>query len=253
MREKHPVLLALVYVVLLSLFAAIATIIAQTLKISQVQTMLVQTFSFLLSSLLAMLVMRRTNHTLGDYGIRFVREIDLKEVLWFVPLALVESIPLALGIDKDISITYLGPLIALMIVVSINEELYFRGLILRTLGVKGTGFAIGMSSLLFGLVHLGSMTVGKGVGHTLVLAAYSALFGFVCAQIAIITRSLMVPIIWHFSHNFLASVTREGSPITTILIVGIQCTILLAYGIYLWQGVIGQSRYTKGESRRTYT
>lgn len=237
MMAKRPVLLTLVYVVLLSLFAALATIISQALELPQIQTMLVQICSF---------------HSLGDYGIRFVRAVDIRGALWFFPLALVEVLPLVVGIDTEISNAYLAPLIALMIVVSINEELYFRGLILRTLRVKGTGFALAISSVLFGLVHLGSMTAGKGVGHTLLLVAFSGLFGYICAEIAIITRSLMVPVIWHFSHNFLASITMEASPRLTILIVGIQCTILLTYGIYLRQKINGRLGYTEGEFRRTF-
>lgn len=235
--KKHPVILSLAYVVLVSLFASIATIIATTLKMSQIQTMLIQTGGFLLSAMLAFVIMVKSKYPLQEYGFRFSHDKDIYGILWFVPLLLVEGITFIAGIDRGITPTYIIVVFLLMIVVSVNEEVYFRGLIIKTLSVKGNSFAIIISSALFGLAHLGTLSVGKGIAHTLGLVAYSALIAFVFAEIVVTTRSIFIPIIWHFTHNFISSITAETSYGMTLIIVGIKCVILLSYAIYLWIGI----------------
>lgn len=235
--NKHPVILSIVYTILLSLFAAIATIIAAVYEMTQIQTMLIQTGGFLLSIMLAVAIMVKSKNTLGEYGICFPQVENIQVVLAFAPLVLVEAITFIVGIDKDITPTYMIALLLLMVVVVINEEVYFRGLILKTLRVRGTRFAIIISSVLFGIAHLGSLTVGKGIGHTLLLVAFSALFAFICAEIVVLTGSIFIPILWHFVHNIVSSITAETSSGITLLIVSVQCIILLGYSVYLWKSV----------------
>jgi uncharacterized protein len=121
--------------------------------------------------------------------------------------------------------------------VSVNEELYFRGLILRALRVKGTGFAVILSSLLFGFAHMGSLAAGKALDHTLLLILFSALFAIVSALLLISTGSIVVPILWHLGHNIVSSITMETSPQLTLVIVGFQCIVLLGYALFLWKKV----------------
>lgn len=232
--SKHPVILSIGYVVVLSIFASIVTIIAAVLELTPIQTMLFQTVMFLLSCTLAIFIMHRSEHSLKEYGIQHFRDINLSRILYFIPLVMVETMILFVGFNKDITLSNIIVVLIVMLVVSINEEVYFRGLILKTLSVKGNSFAIIISAILFGMSHIGGIVVGKGIELTLLLIVYSALFAFICAEIVIITKSILIPIIWHFTHNFISSITVETSYGITFIIVGIQCAILLSYSIYLW-------------------
>lgn len=239
--NRHPVILSVIYFVLLSLFPAAATIIASTVGLSPVETSLVQAGAFSLSILLAFVLMVKSPYTLREYGVGGFQQLDTAVVLWFAPLILVEAtvimVLISVGFDSSITPAWLAVLALLMTAAAVNEEIYFRGLILRTLSAKSISLAIILSSVMFGLAHLGSLTAGRGLGHALLLVFFSALFGFVCAEIVIITRSLLAPIVWHLAHNILSSVTAEASYGATLAIVGFQCLVLLVYAIHLWKGI----------------
>lgn len=234
---RRPIFLSLVYFILLSLIAGIATFTIQVLQLSMFQAMILQGGCFLLSATLAVLIMSKSPFSLEIYGLRSLRGVNTKGLLWFTPLVLVGILPLVAGLDQDISVSHLLALAGSMLVFSINEELYFRGLILRVLMQKGIGVALVISSLFFGLAHLGSLVLGKSLGHTLALVTYSILFAFVCAQITLITRSLIVPIVWHFLHNFVSSIAVQASVGMTAVLVIIQSALLLGYAIYLWPAI----------------
>ena len=248
--SRHPVILSALYFVLLSLFPAAATIIASTVGLSPIEASLVQAGAFSLSILLAFVLMVRSPYALGEYGVGGFQQLDTALVLWFAPLILVEAtvmmVLISVGFDSSITPAWLAVLALLMTAAAVNEEIYFRGLILRTLSAKSISLAIILSSVMFGLAHLGSLTAGRGLGHALLLVLFSALFGFVCAEIVIITRSLLAPIVWHLLHNILSSVTAEASYGATLAIVGFQCLVLLVYAIHLWKGIEEQRHALPG-------
>lgn len=55
--KKHPIILSLIYVIILSLFSAIATTISIVLELSKYTTILVQMCSFSLSALVGITFM----------------------------------------------------------------------------------------------------------------------------------------------------------------------------------------------------
>jgi len=239
--------LSLAYLILLSIFSALATIVAQVLEMSEIQTMLTLAGGFILSTMLAALIMVKSAYTLKEYGIRL--PLNFKEVWALIPLLAVSALPfIVLGPDTGITPIYI--LVAMLFTVAtvINEEVYFRGLILKTLRTKGTKFAIIISSVIFGISHFGSLAIGKSIEHSLLLVGFAALFGFVCAEIVVKTGSILVPLIWHFTHNIVSIITADASSGTTIAIVGVQCVILVFYAIYLWREIPGEKALDSSNS-----
>lgn len=85
--------------------------------------------------------------------------------------------------------------------VAVNEELLFRGVVFRILEERvGTVLAIVGSSLLFGLVHL--VNGGATVEGTLAIALQG---GCLTAAAYAATRSLWLPIGFHFAWDFVES------------------------------------------------
>ncbi len=232
---RHPVLTALIFLILISVFSVAPAIITGILELSEIHTMNVYTTSFALSALIAVLIMSRSNYSMSDYGFTLKADYSFGRFLGFLPLVLVTGVIFIAGIDTTLSLDFYVAVLLYVLAASINEELYFRGLILRVLRAKGTGFAVILSSILFGLAHLGSLTAGKGLEHTLLLIFFSALFAIVSALLVVATGSIIVPIVWHFGHNLVSSITMETTPQVTLALVGFQCIILLGYAIYLWQ------------------
>jgi len=234
---RHPVLTALFFLFLISVFSAVPAILSGILKLSEIHTMSVYTSGFFLSALVAVLIMKKSCYPLTEYGLTLKADYSFGRLLGFIPLVLVTGVIFTAGIDTTFSVDLLVATFLYVLAASINEELYFRGLILRILRVKGTGFAIILSSLLFGLAHMGSLAAGKALDHTLLLILFSALFAIVSALLLIATGSILVPILWHLGHNIASSITMETSPQVTLAIVGFQCIVLLGYALYLWKKV----------------
>lgn len=77
-----------------------------------------------------------------------------------------------------------------------SEELLFRGVMLPSLGLNGTGLVV--SSLCFGILHMS----GKGQWP---YAVWASLIGLILGGSALITGNLLVPIAAHVFANFISS------------------------------------------------
>lgn len=233
--KKHPILTSIGYLLILTVFTSVATSVAQVIKATETQTMLILSIGFILSTMVAIVIMLKSQHSMKGYGICLPVERNMRKLWIYLPFVLSETIPMIfLGFDKSISIIYMITILIYISSAVIHEEIYFRGLILKTLSVKGTRFAITLSAIIFGVAHLGSLIVGKDLSLVLLLIAYAILFGFVVAQIAIKTGSILFPILLHFVHNLISIITVETSLIKAIIIVGIQFIVLIIYAIYFW-------------------
>lgn len=229
----HPVLLSLIYAFVPLLFAVAAGVVVAISKADQTQTMLVQTASFTLSIAAGLALMGRSGRPLSEYGF-FSSQGNNRELMWFIPLLLVEAGAFMVGFRGGITLTYVAVALVFTISVGVNEELYFRGLVLKALSAKGIRFAIIVSSLIFGVVHLANLAGGADVLYTFLQVLFSALFGLVCAEIVVKSKGLLVAIIWHFVHDLIGYVTVPELSTTALVVLGSQCAVLLGYAAYLW-------------------
>lgn len=120
-----------------------------------------------------------------------------------------------------------------VIAVGFAEEFYFRGLILKILQQKGIKLSIILSSVLFSIGHLSNLLNGASFWNTILQLIFAFLFGLVAAEITILTKSIMIGVIWHIAHNFIALITQSGDTTKDLIILGVQCVILLIYNFYL--------------------
>jgi len=133
---------------------------------------------------------REVRVSLGRRGVGLQLGVGLGigVVLGFVEYFVLRPQPILVGAGFLQMLTYI--LIVLMVMVGVVEELLFRGLLQGSLERIMPGWqAIGVASVMFGLMHVGWMNPLE------VLLAYGA--GVAFGYLATVTDSLLAPIIAH--------------------------------------------------------
>lgn len=109
-------------------------------------------------------------------------------------------IPITLAIILGFNTTW-GHLPLLLIAaagVAVNEEILFRGILLRAILPFGKAVAIIVPSLLFGAAHLGNIFVGGDVTYGLFQFAWTAFGGMALTIMVLVNKSLLPAIVYHF-------------------------------------------------------
>src|SRR5699024_8694772 len=122
-------------------------------------------------------------------------------------------------------------LAGLALVVGFNEEVIFRGLMLQSLLKKGYIKAILITSILFGLSHLGSILAGGDIVSTLVQIGFALSIGFCFAVLALKNKLIWPLILIHALIDFSGLLNQSdkivSNGIDTIeLLINIGCIIL---------------------------
>lgn len=132
-----------------------------------------------------------------DKEIGLIKPTSSKD--WFVWLPVL-IIPLTLGFYLGFDTTW-GHVPLLLIAalgVAINEEIVFRGILLRAMLPFGKAVAIIIPSLLFGAAHLGNIFVGGDVTFALFQFAWAFIGGMAITAMRLQSKSLLPAIGFHF-------------------------------------------------------
>ncbi len=118
-------------------------------------------------------------------------------LLWIPPLIIPIYILVTLGFNvKEFSTGFILILTALC--VAINEELIFRGVIIKGLLRYGIVITLIAPSLLFGLIHLGNILGGGDVKFAIFQAVWAIAAGIGLTALRLRNGSLYPAIIFHF-------------------------------------------------------
>jgi uncharacterized protein len=138
----------------------------------------------------------------------------------------------------------LGQLAAVAIVtllIGFQEEAIFRGVLIRGLQPLGILRAVGLSALLFGIIHANSFMFGRDPLFVVAQIVASTLGGFGLGALRIRMNTIWPLIVLHAFNDILQFVAAKGLdatqvplwlPYTKIVI----STILALYGLYLLRG-----------------
>jgi len=98
--------------------------------------------------------------------------------------------------------------------IGFNEELLFRGIIFESLRIKGRVWTYLLSSLIFGLVHLGGILRYPEVDglHFIMTAINAFCLGMLFAGIRWHTNSLFMPMLIHTLYNYPLLLIRGFEP-----------------------------------------
>lgn len=237
--KKHPYLASILIALLCTFLTASGMAIPQIMKLEMNTTYIIATIALVVSVMIGIYIMKRTSLTLQEYGFRLSENKSNRKVWWYIPLIMVEIVPIVVGgFSNKISFVQYIILVFFTIAVGFNEEIYFRGLVFQFLMVKGRKKAIIVSSIIFGSLHLINVLRGKSPLYLVLQMLFAFLVGIILAEIASITKSLWGIIIWHAAHDFIASITTETLDYTALIVLAIQVVILLIYAVDIWNSKI---------------
>lgn len=231
--KNSPILLSILFTLLALVFPTIAGVIIAVKNITSLSSIhLIQFIAFAGGVLVTLWVMKNSKFSFQDFGFR-----KFKAEAWIAVIIVSELVTFLNGItDKDgFSAQYVFILLLFVIAVGFCEELIFRGLVFKYLSAKGLKVAIIGSSILFGIGHFTNLLSGQDFLMTLLQVTYACLFGLVCAEIVAKTKSIIFPIVWHATHDFIAFLTDSEQSVLAVSIYVFHCLVLMGLAIYFWR------------------
>lgn len=226
---RRPRLVAVGLALVPVVFTAAGSAIGQVLELPATTAMLVTAAAAAVSALVGLLIVRAARPAAATFGLRAPRRVNR----WlYAPLAATVAIALATG---GVSTTAAGAaaILALTAAVAVNEEVFFRGLVLTALRSRGVGYAIVGSSILFGVLHLSALAGGISPLYSALQVVFAALFGVVAAQVVTRTGSLAPAIAWHLLYDAASSLGGDVLNAATITGALVNIAVLAATAIVL--------------------
>ena len=147
-------------------------------------------------------------------------------------LELAEAALLATGDVAGPWVAFLAGLL-FAVAVGLNEELWFRGLVLQALRTRGAGAAVVGSAVLFAVVHAAGMLGGADPVLTAFQIAFALVFGLVTALLVLRTGSLWPGIVWHIVHNTISFAGPDVPTPAGMVAYGVVSVALLGYAAWL--------------------
>lgn len=251
MRIKNsPILLSLLFTLLALVFPFVAGVIIAVKHISSLSSIvLIQFIAFAAGVLVTLWIMKKSRFSFQDFGFR-----KFKAEVWIAVIIVSELVTFLNGItDKDgFSAQYVFILLLFVIAVGFCEELIFRGLVFKYLSAKGLKVAIIGSSILFGIGHFTNLLSGQDFLMTLLQVTYACLFGLVCAEIVAKTKSIIFPIVWHATHDFIAFLTDSEQNVLAVSIYVLHCLVLMGLAIYFWRALFPKKAVMNLKNSESY-
>ena len=168
------------------------------------------------------------------------------KALFYIPLLLLGTQCVFLGINTEISALDLTLRTLMMFGVGSLEEIIFRGFLFR--GIEKTTTvkeAVIISSITFGVGHIVNLFNGYDITQSIIQIVCAVSLGFMLMLIRVRTGSLIVCIIFHGVFNSMSAlcshkilVDAVGSKLTADFILAVSYIIIsLAYTIYLFKAL----------------
>lgn len=235
LSKRKPILVSILWALLILPFYVLGSILTQKMNMNDVNTKLVNGLCVFLAVFTAIIYIWKSDYSFSNIGFRKPEKNSSRSVFFYFPPIIIELLGFIAGFN--FTINYLFSVIFFTIAVGFAEEIYFRGLIFKTLEVKGIKKAIIISSIIFGIMHLNNVLGGADILYTLIQIVYAFAFGFVFVEIFYLTKSLIPVILWHFIHDCLNYIQNTPDMQVTIIFGGIQAVILLIYAVYMWRKI----------------
>ncbi|GHU08362.1 hypothetical protein FACS1894151_04150 [Spirochaetia bacterium] len=240
---KHPVLLSILLALIpIVCMSAAGTAIAITEADGEKAT-IIQTIAVALSAIIGVFLVKAIKCTYSDVGFCTLKSGSARAALFYIPMIAVELVQIVTTPIGALNVQSVIIFFIFTLLVGLNEELYFRGLILRVLGQIGIPKAIIISSVIFGAGHAATALSGASLQYVILQIIFAFLFGFVAAEAVVITGSLLPLIAWHFIHDFwgyLAGGIGDTVDGTAMVVLVIQIVILIITAILYWRKIVKQ-------------
>jgi membrane protease YdiL (CAAX protease family) len=215
-------------------FTAAASAAGQLQHLGDTASALVIAAGAALSAIIGLLMMRFSRPTLAEYGFRTAKNVSA--AWWFLPLPLTVLAAL-LTQGMHLPGSAVAAYAMLTVAVAFNEEIWFRGIVLAILRGRSTRTAIIGSAVLFGILHLANLASGQDLRASLLQLVFAMLFGFVAAELVVLTGSLWPAIAWHALWDFANYLGGNSTSPAALGGVAVACAIMVVYAIVLWRRI----------------
>lgn len=134
-------------------------------------------------------------------------------LLWFVPVMFIVGVA-AVGIPPK-SPAVVVSLLLLTLFIGFQEEVIWRGMIVKALRPTGIMPTVLWSAFFFGIIHFNTILVGASPAYSLLQVVASFLGGIGMAAIRLRMESLWPMILAHALNDFAMFITRSEVVVTT--------------------------------------
>ena len=191
--HKNPLYFAIAWIVVYCLLQSVANGLSETIGIQKSA-----------NALLASIQSAYLIYWLREYG--FTSKVQLQKptqsnqhMLYYIPLFIISTSNLWLGIHMNLSMNELICHVLLMLNVGFLEEVLFRGFLFEALRKDGLKSAMIITSLTFGIGHFINLFNGSGksVMYVVLQIVFAILLGFLFVMIYIWSGSIIPCILSH--------------------------------------------------------
>lgn len=224
---------------LILVFPTVSGAIIVVFKLSEMQGRVTQAMAFLIAGILGYIISRLRFGNFKSVFIYNKGRFLPRDYIWFIPVIFAEMLPFISGLKEELIFGEVVIIFLFTASVGFTEELYFRGLIAKSMIEKSMPLTIILSSFLFSVGHFLNLLTGAGLIDTLLQVVFAFIFGIVALEISIVTGNIGIAIIWHWAHNFISLLTTSNDGERSFYIEIIQGIILILYGLFLWRKLDG--------------
>jgi membrane protease YdiL (CAAX protease family) len=244
-KPKYAIIKAVALAIIPILFLSVAgaAIVITKSEANESKSLVIQTIAVAAAIVIGLVIAKFSVYGYREIGLAKADGGSGKKALYYLPIITVEVIALLTGFNEANTISRILLLLIFTASVGICEELFYRGLVFRYLTTYGVQKAILLSSVIFGIGHLAGLMSGQlELKYVLLQTLFAFVFGFAAACVAYLAKSLLPVILWHFSHDFIAYVTKDDVIGVAFVILIIQLIILAGYSIFLWKKIAAQEK-----------
>lgn len=155
--------------------------------------------------------------------------------LWFIPLAVISSCNLWLGVGMQHTVLETALYMLSMLCVGFLEEVIFRGFLYRAMRDEGTRCAILISGVTFGIGHIVNLLNGAEFLPTLMQICYATAIGVLFTVIYHKSGSLVPCIISHCTVNMLSVFAVERGYTAELAVAAALTVVPLLYALWIWK------------------
>lgn len=196
-KFKREMIFFVVWLIIYFLFVILANIVSnKILKISDSINALVE-----IAFPLMVLGFLKKRNLLSFYGLNRLKELQSKNLLYFVPMIMIPVVNLRFGIHITDSWQQIVLLFIEMLGVGFSEEILFRAFLMKALMNKNVKAAIVVSSSIFGAFHIFNILGGANIGMTILQIIYATAFGFMCSMFFYKTNNIIPCMLCHSATN----------------------------------------------------
>lgn len=229
-KLKREIIFSVVWIIIYFLLVILANILSdKILKIPDSINALVE-----IVFPLAAIAFLKKEKLLSYYGLNSLKELDSKNLFYFVPMIMLPVVNLRFGIHITHSWQRILLIFIEMLGVGFSEEMLFRAFLMKTLMNKSTKVAIAVSSIIFGVLHITNIFDGADIGLTILQSIYATAFGFMCAMFFYKTNNIIPCMLCHSAADITAIFLPDDLSIIDEYIGCIAFTVLsVFYAVYL--------------------